>query len=72
MLQRIFRYFGKGGEFKRWGFVHSYRTDDGEWRMETLVKWSVIERREKAADPDPATLLSGTHVETALGIYLSR
>jgi len=32
--------------------------------METLVKWSVFERREKGAGPDPAALLKGTHVET--------
>ena len=44
---------------KCWGFVCTYRTDDSEWRMETLVKWSVFEHRKKAAGPDPATLLSG-------------
>jgi len=42
--------------------IHSYHADNGEWRMETLVKWSVFEHRDKGAGPDPAALLKGTCV----------
>jgi hypothetical protein len=34
--------------------------------METLVKWSVFERHEKGAGPDPAALLKGMCVRLVL------